>query len=318
MEITKPGNSQEDYLALAYAHQQEVGGKYVPFLDILKEVLEDSITSDEAATRVSTFVFSHNDFLSIYSGVLSTIIGAAHQLSEQRDLSKLAGLVSALSRLPDDRNDSNKTLHLYLELESYDIAPQEVIEVDDGKIWCDLPCFHTELGDSMRGPTAYINDGIPEHIAEQQWTNLNTFAACLISNRADSPRSFDYLYTFAFRCITDSLEWDARTEQGMFSLYSLPAAMRWLCIAGQKVWENGTWCVAGPLWRGYCEGEEVEVEDGGNNGITLERWLWWAERLEELGESNMIDEEAKALAGSCAEMIREWAADDSGPREGNP
>ncbi|CAD0096190.1 unnamed protein product, partial [Aureobasidium vineae] len=300
-----PEVSHKEYLALAYAHQRGAGERYVPFLNVLEEVLEDSITSDEAATRVSAFVLSQEDFLSIYSGVLSMIIGAAQLLSDQRDLFKLADLVLALSRLPDVRNESNETLRLYHEPKTYTIAPQEVITVDNGKIWCGLPSFSTELGDSMRDPTAYINDGVPEHIAEQQWTNQNTFAAYVIFNTASSSYSFDYLYTFAFRCIADSLEWDARTEQGMFSGY-----------------EIATYCgrqalgFAGPLWRAYWEDDGDRDEEDGINAITEARWLWWARRLNGLGQSNIIDEEAKAMAVICAEMIRRWVAEDEMAHQG--
>ncbi|KAI4722810.1 hypothetical protein E4T48_01004 [Aureobasidium sp. EXF-10727] len=304
MEITTAKVSRQEYLALAYAHQQETTGYYVPFLDILKEVLEDSITSDEAASQVSAFVFSHDDFMSVYLGILSTIIGAAQALSEQRDLFRLAELILALSQLPDARNERSETIRLYLEPKSYNIAPGEVIKIDNARIWCDLPSFSTDLSDSMRGPTAYINDGIPEHIAEQHWTNQNTFAAYLISHSHGSVYLFDYLYPFAFRCLTESLKWDPRTEQGMFSLCSLPAAMRWVCIAGHELWESERWGVAGPLWRTYCK--EEGMDEDGRNAINRDRWLWWASRLDDLGESNMIGEEAKATARNCADIIRGW------------
>jgi hypothetical protein len=34
------------------------------------------------------------------------------------------------------------------------------------------------------------------------------------------------------------------------------------------------------------------------------RWLWWAGRLDELAESNMIDDESKAMARFSADIIR--------------
>jgi hypothetical protein len=326
MEIVSPYFSPGEYLERAYTHQKEIGGDYIPFYDILEKLFKDAIQSDEAATRVSLFIFSRDDPLSVYSGVISSIISAAQQLSEARDLEMLAKLALALSRLPSARNESSKTLHLNFNLNTYGIAPGQVIAVDDGKIWSELSGFATELGDSMRGifsllpnlialsnlactgPTAYINDGTPEHIAEQQWTNQNTFAAYIIYSSNDSPCNFDYLYQYAFRVLADSLEWDARTVEGMDSLHSLRAAMRWIAIAGGEVWNrtrrDGGWAVAGPLW---CEEWEEDVDEGASNmhnEITSTRWLWWAARLDQLAESNMIDEESKAMARSSADIIR--------------
>jgi hypothetical protein len=245
MEVVSPYFSHEEYLERAYAYQRETGGDYTPFYDILEKLFKSAIQPGEAATRVSAFVFSDEDFLSVYSGVISSIISAAQQLSEAHDLGTLTNLVLALSRLPNARNESSKTLHLNSNLNTYGIAPGQAIKVDDGKIWSELPGFATELGDCMRGissllsnlilsnlaytgPTAYINDGTPEHIAEQQWTNQNTFVAYLIHGSRNSPCNFDYLFQYVFRVLADSLEWDARTVEGMDSLHSLRAAMRWI------------------------------------------------------------------------------------------
>lgn len=114
---------------------------------------EDAIQSDEAATRVSSFIFFNDDSLSVYSGVISSIIGAACHLSEARDLEKVANLLLALSRLPDVRNESSHTLYLSFNLKDYEIPPGQVIKVEDGKIWSDLPGFATDLRDCMRGTT---------------------------------------------------------------------------------------------------------------------------------------------------------------------
>lgn len=47
--------------------------------------------------------------------------------------------------------------------------------------------------------------------------------------------------------------------------------------------------------------------------ITPQRWLAWASRLDELAESDMIEDELKGMARSSAEMIRtferEWVFD---------
>jgi len=85
-------------------------------------------------------------------------MGAAHELSETRDLGNLANLVLALSKLPDVRNESSERLHLDLNLKTYEIAPGEAIEFEDGKVWSDLPGFATDLGDCMRGISHLLSD----------------------------------------------------------------------------------------------------------------------------------------------------------------
>jgi len=150
--------SYEEYLEAAYAHQKETGERYTPLFDVFKELFQDAIQPAEAATRVSSFIFSDDDVSSLYSGILSTIIGAAQELSETGDLKKLANLVLALSRLHDVRNESPETLHLYFNLTVYDIAPGQALKVDDGKIWSDLPGFATDLGDRMRGISHLLSD----------------------------------------------------------------------------------------------------------------------------------------------------------------
>lgn len=146
-----PHFSYKDFLELAFARRKERGEQDTPFIDILKEVFEDDIHFDEAARRISSFVFSHNDFLSVYSGTISTIVGAAHQLSEEGDLCKLANLVLALSRLGDIRNNSNETLQLSFQGKHYEIEPNRIIEFDDGKIWSDLPHFMALFSEDMQG-----------------------------------------------------------------------------------------------------------------------------------------------------------------------
>jgi hypothetical protein len=151
MEIVSPYFSHGEYLERAYAHQEETGGQYIPFYHILEKLFKDLIQPDKAATHVSSFIFSNDDFLSVYSGVVTSIIAAAQQLSEARDLEKLATLVLALSQLPDIRNESSETLDLNFNLNTSEISPGQVIKVDDGKIWSELPGFATDLGDCMRG-----------------------------------------------------------------------------------------------------------------------------------------------------------------------
>lgn len=161
MDVISTCCSQEEYLNEAHTHQKETGGRYIPLFDILKELLLDAVQPDEAAIHVSSFIFSNDDSLSVYSGVLSTIIAAAHELSEPRDLEKLANLTLALSRLPDMQNESHGMLRLYFNLKYYDIAPGQVIEFDDGEIWSGLPGFATNLGDCMRGISHLLPEFTP-------------------------------------------------------------------------------------------------------------------------------------------------------------
>lgn len=133
METINSHFSYKEFLEHAYARRKE-GEEDAPFIDILKEVFEDNIHPDEAANRVSAFVFSYDDFLSVYSGIWSAIVGAAHEISQEDDLHRFANLVLALSRLGDIRNNSTEIIHLSFESKTYEIEPDQVIEVDDGRI----------------------------------------------------------------------------------------------------------------------------------------------------------------------------------------
>jgi hypothetical protein len=84
--------------------------------------------------------------------------------------------------------------------------------------------------------------------------------------------------------------------------------MRWILIAGNEVWErtrmSGGWAVAGPLWLEEVYDDAGEEERKMYTLITPARWTWWARGLDELAESNMIDEESKTMARSSADSIR--------------
>jgi len=96
----------------------------------------------------------------------------------------------------------------------------------------------------------------------------------------------------------------------MDSLHSLRGAMRWIEIAGEEIWQrakmNGS-AVAGPLWLTEMHRWDIDVEESSaHNSITPARWLRWADRLDDMAESNMIDEEAKIMARSSALKMREY------------
>lgn len=167
METIDSHFSYKEFLELAYARREEKGEEAAPFIDVLKQIFEDTIHPNEAANRVSSFVFSHDDFLSVYSGVLSTIVGAAHELSEEDNLQNFANLVLALSRLGDARNNGTETLHLSFESKTYEIGPNQVIEVDDGKIWSDLPHFMTDFCEDMQGIPLLHLDSNPHYLTHK-------------------------------------------------------------------------------------------------------------------------------------------------------
>lgn len=52
-------------------------------------------------------------------------------ISEQYDLSKLANLTLALSRLPDARNETRRTIRLSFDYKTSEIGPGDVFEVDE-------------------------------------------------------------------------------------------------------------------------------------------------------------------------------------------
>ncbi|THY73575.1 hypothetical protein D6C93_10449 [Aureobasidium pullulans] len=310
-----------DHLESVCTHQKSEG-QVVTLYDISKDLFEDAIGPEEAATKIASFVCTSDDFRTAYLDVICFLIGAANNLSEQHDLSKLANLTLALSRLPDARNETRRTIQLSFDYKSSEIGPGDIFVVGEGKIWADLPQFAVNLGDSMYVVNlclqAYISDGLAEHWAEQKWTNLNTFAAYLISGSDNTPCPFDYLYLYAFRTITDSLEYDPKTEKGIDSLHSLRSACRWITIAGEQIWTESMRsprnAAVGPLWHRKYHADLVKSGQWEERSlITSQRWLAWASRLDELAGSDMVEDELEGMARSSAEMIRmferEWVFD---------
>ncbi|THV64062.1 hypothetical protein D6D29_10704 [Aureobasidium pullulans] len=178
MEIVSSLCSWQDHLESVYTHQKSEG-QIVPLRDISKDLFEDAIGSEEAATKIASCVCVSDDFQTAYLEVICFLIGAANNLSEQHDLSKLANLTLALSRLPDARNETRRTIQLSFDHKNSEIGPGDIFVVGEGKIWADLPQF------AVLPPISAT--GLAEHWAEQKWTNLNTFAArsyrkCLFSS----------------------------------------------------------------------------------------------------------------------------------------
>ncbi|KAI5270154.1 hypothetical protein E4T47_06410 [Aureobasidium subglaciale] len=288
MESTTSYGSWTTYLDEAYAYQDKTGGRCVPLFDALRQLFDETVRPDEAAILITSFVMSNVDFLAVYYEVVSVIVSSALKLSKEQDLGKVA--------------------------RTSIVGPGQVIEVDGGKLWADLPQFRAELGDSMYGVTGYINDGESEHVAEQQWTSQNTFAAYLFQGSSTSPCDLQFLSLYAFRTIADSLEHDPTTAEGVNSLHNLRSACRWIMIAGEKLWtetmQTRCFAFAGPM-RVVEEGYE---DDHGRNSVTVKRWLAWAKRLHELADSNMVEDELKASAREAADWIKEfekyWVFDD--------
>ena len=97
--------------------------------------------------------------------------------------------------------------------------------------------------------------------------------------------------------MTDSLENDPLTEEGMDALLSLSSACQWISIAGSQLWTqtltSNVRVPGGPLWS-----------DEGNTGIVdRARWSFWSQRLHQLAESNMITEELRSQAKVAAIRI---------------
>lgn len=151
----------------------------------------------------------------------------------------------------------------------------------------------------IKGPIAYISDGLAEHLAEQRWLNLNTFAVYLICDSDRSGHSFNYLFHYAFQTLTQALEYDPSAVDGAEALLHLSSACRWVLIAGEKLFER---TVIAP-W--YAETGPTWLAQGGTNLIYESRWAAWANRLDELVHSNMIAEEVKTLTRESANKIRE-------------
>ncbi|CAD0091013.1 unnamed protein product, partial [Aureobasidium mustum] len=288
-----PTSLMDEYFQAGYTYQNQSGGDYIPLLDALKDLLEGKIQAGVAAARVASFVFSKRIS---FPPTIIFITGAAHIVPEKY---KLAELIIELSRLPDACNGSQDFVYQQSNDGQFAARPGEVFTINGQKIWADLPLLTSiSVIPFTKGPMAYISDGLAEHLAEQRWLNLNTFAAYLICDSDRSGHSFDYLFHYAFQTLTQALEYDPSAVDGAEALLHLSSACRWVLIAGEKLvkrtvvapWYAGT----GPTW----------LAQDGTDLIDESRWAAWANRLDELVHSNMIAEEVKTLTRESANKIR--------------
>lgn len=78
MEIVSPLCSWQEHLESIYTRQKS-RGQSVPLYDISKDHFEDAIGSEEAATKIASFVCTSDDFRTVYLDVICFVIGAANK-----------------------------------------------------------------------------------------------------------------------------------------------------------------------------------------------------------------------------------------------
>ncbi|KAL8963654.1 MAG: hypothetical protein Q9193_000098, partial [Seirophora villosa] len=91
---------------------------------------------------------------------------------------------------------------------------------------------------------------------------------------------------WGYECIADALE-----RQGAVVDFEIPAAAEWLKVAGDQLYAGArTGCTSQALERRRDFGQENPV-------MTVERWLFWKQRLEELEEQVQVELGAIKSAG---------------------
>ncbi|CAD0099991.1 unnamed protein product [Aureobasidium mustum] len=220
-------------------------------------------------------------------------------------LSTLSGLLACLAGLPDAINTSQEPIILGSP-ENTTIQPGEPILLRLLKVniqlWQDLPYFSMNLRDSMNGPEVYLCRGEPAATAERKWTNINTFLAILVRDHGTAfPDLFGIRVQYAFWALSSALEHPPKTRLGKNMAVHLPAACRWISIAGDAVWEaldtgfeEKPWTAApGRLWQSQV----------GTNQVDGRRWAFWKTRLESLRDDSQLDPELGDVALQASRLM---------------
>ena len=145
--------------------------------------------------------------------------------------------------------------------------------------------------------------------SDQQWQSLNGFAARL---RRDGTLKGE---TYALWAMRDALEIEpdhrarAYHTQGPLLDHNVPVAAEWISIAGLKLFlceeDYSSSAKAGWQWKG-------------KNSFSRERWQFWAQRFENIGENEQAAPQTREVAKQAAGKMRRIQEDVEKERSALP
>lgn len=166
----------------------------------------------------------------------------------------------------------------------------------DGHLWQGLPGFgHMWADEHKRGHwhdalAAEKGAGRTE-MRSVHVRKANVEARLMIAGVGGIPLDWGY------ECIADALE-----RQDAVVDFEVPAAAEWIAVAGDQLYAGvQTGCKSWALESRRDFGREAAV-------MTLERWLFWEQRLEELEKQLQVEVGATKPAHQVMKTIRQGSA----------
>ncbi len=307
------GHRQADP-SVEFVEFPEPGSSQVALLHIFTETLDGNIAPAVAAKQIAEWVLSvpDTDFCynidTAYANMLGVLFSASRDLSSRAHLANLADLSIALASQPDAYN--TKDSPLVFDYGSVVVPPGEKMRVpciSGGALWSQLPDFAYLIGDALnRGPPNYFPP-IPSdrsedqrhvyRLAEQKYTNINTFAALIAVQHPPTNSPFASCLTCAY-IVFAFLEHGPGTPRGKWAHLAVRAAATWLIIAGEELVDPGP----PKTVAGYLTGSLWEAE-GGKNTVDVKRLRFWKNRFLHFRESGQLVSSEAADAAREAEVV---------------
>jgi len=247
---------------------------------VLSKVLLGNLAAGSSVEQTAALVLSHREPGLPFMNLQGMCLQAAESTDDEGALRRLADWLVALAHLPDAVNATDED-----KIESQAMLPDgtwgdrliksgDFIELENGRLWRDLPGFSMNITENTQGPEPYtyrIRDPDTPATATAKWRNLNVFIALIIVHpHARDIRTFTPLASAVFKTFVMALEYE-RHAQGL--AMHVPAATQIMRIAGQRLAEidvtNSYQWPAGRLW----------ADSGGAKAGHPARFAFWRDRL---------------------------------------
>jgi hypothetical protein len=272
-------------------------------IQTFRDVLESRCQPQDAAQRLANIILEATEGLKCYDNMWGCFFSAVEHFSDMTILSTLADLLACLASLPGPINTLRNTISND-SIEQLNIQTNRLTIIDDEVqlFWSDLPSFSLFLTERMQGPEAYLSRGETNETAQRTWSNINTFIAILVRDHGTAfPQLFGTRVEYAFSTLACALEHPPKSRWGKNIAVHMPAACRWILLAGDAVWEALDAGFEGQPWM-VMPGQLWENQNGGRE-VDGRRWAFWKFRFEVLREDLRLDAEMADIALQASRLM---------------
>jgi hypothetical protein len=118
---------------------------------VLERLLATESTPQEAAAETEVIVMENPDQLfAILTGIYFSAVEA---FADEVVMQQLVDYLVTLAKLPDAINTTSAAFEI--DGTAY-VQPGEIVELADGRLWCDLPGFDRQISQSFQGMYTYL------------------------------------------------------------------------------------------------------------------------------------------------------------------